>query len=445
MAIIVNIIAALILFIIPIRAYSNKDGIIVKNPFEDGGFMRIDYPLYFLVFSVLTAMVFLGPLSLVKYAVWIVFLLFLTFSGHIQIRINNIINCYFLFLGWLVFSSVFFSTVKFDALMMIVKYSLPLFYLWLGYSSINDQHDIMFFMKKVAIGMCVYALIIGGFSAKFLSPLYGLLNFSSGGLFISYASLADYFSGLIVVPIALYLVTRSKKWLYATLWVILSTVLESVRTGLGGIFLACSLFFVTVFRGKAIPWIAGMLFAAVITVFAVPSIRHKMFMDENTTMSSLTASDASFEKIQSNGREFLWEINLNKFYEPHKITGAGLGESSAWMKNRPGLHLIHSDYVQMLCDVGLIGITLFGVFVIVTILSIISVSWQSDTPYMLKLTGGMALGSCAGTFFSMAFDNVVAYAQQSFVIPFILIGIYMKCKDLYESGEIDWNDELEWV
>jgi hypothetical protein len=47
----------------------------------------------------------------------------------------------------------------------------------------------------------------------------------------------------------------------------------------------------------------------------------------------------------------------------------------------------------------------------------------------------MALGSCAGTFFSMMFDNVVSYAQQSFVIPFIFIGIFLKAIDLQAQGD----------
>lgn len=435
MALIINLIAAIILFTIPIRAYSNRDNLIVSHPFVEDADMRINYGLYFLVFSVLTAMVFLGPLSLVKYAFWIVFFIFLAFSGNLQIKIGAIVGAYLLFLAWSVISAVFFSTAKFQALMMVIKYTLPLFYLWLGYSAINDEDDLLFFMKKVAIGMCVYALIIGGFSAKFIGPLYRFLSFTSGGLMTSYASLADYFSGLVVVPMGLYLITGNKKWIYATLWVVLSTILETVRTGLGGIFLASSFFLGTIFRGKAIPWIAGLCFAAVVVVFTVPSFKEKMFKKDDVSMSTFSVSDANFDNIQSNAREYIWEANMKRFYEPHPIIGSGLGESVEWMKSRPGLKMIHSDYVQILCDLGLVGITLFGFFVVVTILGIISTAWASQSPYVLKLTGGMALGSCAGTFFSMAFDNVVTYSQQSFVLPFIFIGIYLKIKELVDKNE----------
>lgn len=440
MALIINLIAALILFWIPIKKYQNRDYIAAPHPFKPDTFISVNFELYFLVYSVLTAMVFLGPLSLVKYGFWIIFLLILAFR-RLEIKIGVIVGTYLLFLAWAVFSTLWFSSVKFEALMMLIKYSLPLFYMWLGYTAIKDSDDLLFFMKKVAIGMCVYALIIGGFSAKVLSPLYVFLNFSSGGLFISYGSLADYFSGLIVIPIGLYIITGKNKWLYAIGWIVLSTILEIVRTGLGGIFFASSFFLLCVYRAKSIPLVVGICFVAMIVVFMVPSVRQKMFIDEDVAMSTFSASDADFEHIESNAREAIWEMNMQKFYEPHKLTGSGLGESTAWMKSNPdrksrqNLTLIHSDYVQILCDLGLIGIVLFGLFVIVILLEIMLTAWSSGAPFVLKLTSGMALGSCAGTFFSMGFDNVVAYAQQSFVLPFIMIGIYLKVKDLYNNEQ----------
>lgn len=433
MALIINFIAAIVLFLIPIQAYRKGDERIVTSPFDKEKLISISYELYFLVYSVLTAMIFLGPLSLTKYAFWILFLLFLTFSQRIEIKLGAIVLSYILFVLWAAISAVLFSSVKFQALMMLIKYALPLFYLWLGYTAINDSDDLLYFMKKVAIGMCIYALIIGGFAAKFLSPLYLFLNFGSGGLFISYASLADFFSSLIVVPIGLYIITRERKWLYAIVWITLSTILETVRTGLGGLFLASSLFLITIFRGRAIPWIIGLCMVGLTVAFTVPSFREKMFFEEKD-FSEVSADDLNFDNVRSNARGLIWELNMRQFYYPHKITGSGLGTSVEWMKNRPGLKLIHSDYVQILCDLGLVGIVLFGLFVVVTLFSIISKAWVSESPFVLKLAGGMALGSCGGTFFSMAFDNVVAYAQQSFVIPFILIGIYLKIKDLYERG-----------
>lgn len=439
MGIIINLIAAIILFFIPVKAYYKGQDKIVKNPFDKDGRMYISLELYFLVYSVLTAMVFLGPFSLVKYGFWIVFLLFLLFSGKIKIKIDAIVGAYLLFLAWAVISTLVMSDAKYAASMLLIKYSLPLLYLWLSYAAINDSYDLMFFLKATVVGMCIYALFIGGFAVKFLMPIWLFLCFKSGGLFLSYAPMANFFSGLIVIPLCLFLVTKQKKWLYAALWISMSTVLDTVRTGIGGLFLAGSFFLVTIFKGKSIPWIGALLAIGIGIIFTVPSFREKTFKNKDTELSNFSASDANFDNIESNAREFLWEMNMENFYYPAPTTGSGLGSVANFMKTteRTTLEQIHSDYVQILCDLGLIGIILFGLFVVIAICEVTAISWKRNCPLVLKLTGGMALGSCAGIFFSMAFDNVVATAQQSLVIPFIMLGIYLKVKDLYFSGE--WN------
>lgn len=434
MALIVNLIAAIILFWIPIKWYSSGRLKVVDHPFEEEKKIGINVNLQFLIFSILTAMVFLGPLSLVKYAYWIVVLLILCFT-KLDLRFGGIVTSYLIFISYCVFSLLFLSDDTFAGLMMLIKYTLPLLYLWLAYTAINDSDDLAYLMKLTTIGMCVYALIIGGFTAKFLGPLYVFLNYGTGGLFVSYAPLADYFSSLIVVPVCVYLITRKRIWLLAIFWIILSTVLEVVRTGLGGITLAVSLLLLTIYRIKAVPWIAGVIFLAAIVIFSVPSFREKMFADESVDMTTFSTADMNFQTVQSNGREALWDRNMERFYYPNPTTGSGIGASSGFLKTQNGLKLLHSDYVQMLCDLGNIGLSLFAFFVLCTLFSIISIAWKSTAPFVVKLTGGMALGSCGGTFFSMGFDNVITYAQQSFVMPFILIGIFLKVYDLYRQGE----------
>ena len=107
--------------------------------------------------------------------------------------------------------------------MLLIKYSLPLLYLWLGYNAIHDYEDLLFFLKKSLLIMAIYAFFIGGFSAKILPWLYVLLCFKTGGMVIAYASLADFFSALFVVPLGLYVIDKKRKWLIIAAWILLST------------------------------------------------------------------------------------------------------------------------------------------------------------------------------------------------------------------------------
>lgn len=428
MVLLLNLFVAFLIAVYAIRIYSRETLMIVSHPNSPNIACYINRDLHFLVFSIATAMIFLGPLSLVKYGFWTALMLYLMFT-RFRIKIDAIVICYMLFLAWALFSLIY-SSVKFQGFMLLIKYSLPLLYLWLGYNAIEDREDLLFLLKKTAWIMVIYAVLIGGFSAKFLPWVYGFLCFKTGGLVIAYASLADFYSALFVVPLALYVIDKDKKWLAVAGWIALSTILEVVRTGIGGIFLASSFFLFFYYRLKAVPWLFCAAVLAVMAVFFIPEVHDKMFVNDNMTISSVDSSTINFENIQSNGREQIWKTNLARFYAPNPVTGAGLGESMEFTKNNFIVKLIHNDYVQILCDMGLVGISLFALFFLVTILKVVLHIWRQGSDDLVKLTGAMVLGSCAGVFFSMMFDNVISYAQQCFVIPFIFIGIFLKTIDL---------------
>lgn len=179
----------------------------------------------------------------------------------------------------------------------------------------------------------------------------------------------------------------------------MSTVLEVVRTGIGGIFLATAFFLISYYRLRALPWLFGLSLLGAGAIFFIPAVHEKMFMDSQTTISSMDSSSINFENIQSNGRELIWNTNLELFYKPNPITGAGLGESMEFTKENFAVKLIHNDYVQILCDTGLVGISLFAIFFVMAILKVTILSTQYKHNKLIRLSGAMALGSCAGVFF----------------------------------------------
>ena len=170
MTLIINILSAILLFWYPIKVYKSDSERATRHPLNREKLIAINKDLDFLVYSLLTAMIFLGPLSLWKYAYWLTALLILALS-RLKIKWDSMVLFYSLFIVWGIISELLITDTKFSGFMMLVKYSLPLLYLWLAYSAIRDSDDFLYFLKTVSVGMCVYALIIGGFSAKFLSPL----------------------------------------------------------------------------------------------------------------------------------------------------------------------------------------------------------------------------------------------------------------------------------
>lgn len=433
MALVINVIAAIILLYYAYR-YAFGGTMIVKHPFERGEYYECNSHLSFMLFSVLTAMVFLGPLSLVKYAIWIVFMLWM--SRRWVKKWNGVMTMYLVFILWNLYTLTY-SRYVFQGWMMIIKFSLPILYFWMGYNAIEEKTDLWIFLKRTVWFCVVYSFLIGGISAKLISPLYNFLCYGTGGTFVAYASLADFYAILISIPIMMRILTSEKKYLYAAGLLFLSSVLESVRTGIGASILGLSLLFLVYKKGRAIPIVIILITLFVGSVFFVKPVREKMFGKQAETV---TISNMGKAKIETNGREYMWEKIMTHCYKPNPALGSGCGGALGWLKDinsKGGLVLIHSDWVQMMSESGNIGLWLYILFAAFMLFKVLAVTWRYKYSKVLTLLGGATAGAFAACFFCMGFDNVITYAQQGYVLPFMLFGIFLKVVDLTEMGEFE--------
>lgn len=396
---------------------------------EKGEYYLLSRNMYFVIFSVCTAPIFLGSLALLKYGLWFATILSLLFVGRLRMKFEAMILTYFIFFFWLCYT-LSYSTVPRDGVMMLIKYSLPMLFLWLGYSALRNEKDLIIFLKAVNVVACIYCFFIGGQGCKLMPWLYYPV-FS--GIFSVYAAFADYLTAVFIVPILLYWLTKEKKYIYCALWMVLSTVLESVRTGMGGM----ALVFVTALllknKVKAIPGVAfaGAMFLSV--VLFVPSVNEKFFGEDAGKVSAtdIVQGDAmSMDNIEMSGREYMWERVKDNCYYGNEVFGGGLGTSGRFVKDygkeTQGLVMMHNDYLQILCDAGIVGIVLLAIFYVMVILKVTSHVALRHSSSLVKYTGIMALSSMVGIGFSMYFDNVVSNSMQSLVMPYIYLGFFLK-------------------
>lgn len=392
--------------------------------------------MYFVIFTVCTAPFFLSSLSLVKYGLWFLVLWMLIIYKRITIRWEAITMSYVVLFGWF-FISFLFSPAKYEGFMLLIKYSIPLLFLWLGYSAIDDEYSLFIFMKRVFAAIVVYAFFIGGISAQYMPWLY----FSPvGGVFLKYAGFADYLTSLFVVPLALYWLTKKTVYLWGALWLLLSTILEAVRTGLGGMFLVTVTASFLWYKVKAIPYIALTIIVAFAVVLYVPEVNRKFFMEKagKVTSTDIIEKDAmSLDKIGTSGRSAMWEAIMKKCSTSHPVAGSGLGvaikQMKQWHLSKGMESLIHNDYVQILAETGYVGIVLIGVFYLVLLLKTGVYVFSPKASSRVKIAGIMAVSSMAGIGFSMGFDNVVSHSMTSLIMPFIFIGFFLKFADLESS------------
>lgn len=404
--------------------------------YNKGEYYLLSRNMYFTIFTVCTAPVFLGSLSLLKYGLWLGLILWLLLSNKVRMVMEPIMVMYLLFFLWLVYATTY-STVPRDAFMMLVKYFLPLAFLWLGYSAIDNEKDLVIFLKVVNTTACIYCCFIGGQGFKLLHWLY----FSHlGAQFAKYAPFADYLTAIFIVPIMLYWLTKEKKYIFCALWMVLSTILESVRTGMGGMMLAFGFAMLLRYKMRAVPAVllGGAIFISVILY--VPEVNEKFFGEDagTVTATDIVQGDAlSMDNMDTSGRNATWELILDEFYKGHELRGSGLGVAkhyllNLWKKNMIAVGLIHNDYVQLLAETGIIGVSLLVLFYIFVIVKVVQYVVLQRSGYMVKLTGTMALSSMAGIAFCMYFDNVVSNSMQSMIIPYIFLGFFLKMVDKEE-------------
>ena len=404
-----------------------------------GEYYLLSPNMYFVIFTVCTGPLFLHGISLLKYGLWFVTILVLLFVGKVRLKFESITGMYAVFYLWLCYTMTY-TTATYDGFMLLIKYLIPMLFLWMGYSGLRNEKDLIIFLMVVNIVVCVYCMFIGGQGCKLMPWLYyGPI----GGQFLTYAGFADFLTSIFVVPIMLYWLTKEKKYIYCALWMVLSTVLESVRTGMGGMLLVFCTALLLKNKAKAIPGlaIAGAMFLSV--VLFVPEVNEKFFGEDAGTVSAtdIVQGDAlAHENINTSGRTEMWDMILEECYKGNETFGSVLGVSMRFLKDWAAITgaapIMHNDYVQIISDTGIVGIVLFCLFYIVFLLKGITYVILRRSSTRVKITGIMAVSSMAGIAFSMYYDNVVSHSMSSLVMPFIFLGFFLKSIDLDANKQL---------
>ena len=139
--------------------------------YGQGEYYLLSRNMYFVIFTVCTAPIFLGSLALLKYGLWFVAMLALLIVGKVRIKFEFMTVMYSIFFLWLCYTMTY-TTAPRDGAMMLIKYSLPMLFLWLGYSGLSNEKDLIIFLKVVNIAACIYCGFMGGFAWIFIRPLY---------------------------------------------------------------------------------------------------------------------------------------------------------------------------------------------------------------------------------------------------------------------------------
>lgn len=319
---------------------------------------------------------------------------------------------YLLYIAWLLIG-LSYSPAPSYGFRIILKYLYPLCIMLFVSAVVRDGEVFLkagLYARWVAVVCLIFAVV----------PGIGILV---PGVFWYSTASAIHFISMCIFSLALFYHSGHKKInFYLAILFMIPCILWVFRTSIMGTTLALMVFFFFRYKLKSIPVIVGCLFLFIITIFFIPSIKEKMFYkNDNKSIQTLRSGEISIDDINSNGRFAMWEWSLNKFYQNRELYGTGTGnlQETFYALRHPfgTIRICHNDYVQILCDNGIIGIALFGgsfLFLIFHCFSVYQDKRYGIAVHICAITAG---ASSAGTLLTMYTDNVINYTMATLSYP----------------------------
>jgi O-antigen ligase len=178
----------------------------------------------------------------------------------------------------------------------------------------------------------------------------------------------------------------------------------------------------------------GILGLPALIVFS-DTFRRRMFFGHESSDSLLADPARALGGVNSSGRFELWANVLGKFFQPHPVLGSGVGATQQFLAVRSvtGSGVVHSEYVRLLCEVGIVGLALFA-------LTMVSYLWRlrrytaksGNVP--LRASAFAAIAALVTYLVYCSTDNAFDYVNQFGIYVFGLIAVAEKSHQLVSTA-----------
>lgn len=154
----------------------------------------------------------------------------------------------------------------------------------------------------------------------------------------------------------------------------------------------------------------------------VDKFRSRMFIgNKEISLDSQQGLSNALDRLAGSGRFSAWDQVLDKYFYPNMLTGSGIGTTqNHFYSSQLNIGAIHSEYVRLLAETGMIGTFLFLLFMFICFLLV----WQNMKNARHDKSKYL-MGICAiFTYLTfMATDNAFDYVSQFGFYVFSLIGV----------------------
>lgn len=356
-------------------------------------------------------------------------------------QISTTILLYCLFLVWLLYGITYSPSLEY-ALRVFLKFLYPFLIVLFAAKALRDEIVCLtaaLWARKIALLSLIFFMSTSIFHARID---FGIIS----GMFWYGTALCAAYISMSIFSLGMYFtINRKPRELWYALVFSIPCFAHVLRSSIMGTIIALSIFSLFKYKLKALPVIVCILVFFIICVFFIPQVHNKMFGGQNVAIEQVVERGISQNDIASNGRFNVWNIFMRQLYSGKELKGSGTGASQNKFytgSSQDGygtIKVMHSDYIQILCDNGQIGLTLF----IFTYLSLIihcfkefNNKYNNNTTKLLALTAGSSMAGIAFTFYS---ENIINYSMAVLTFPYGFYAMMLGLKKAHQNSTLSSN------
>jgi O-antigen ligase len=147
--------------------------------------------------------------------------------------------------------------------------------------------------------------------------------------------------------------------------------------------------------------------------FTIDLLKLRMFKSREVSFSSIARSNPEQigDMLLTSGRTMLWKQAGEKLFSKSPVIGKGLGSVDSWLETRSPPTRLHSEYLRLLCDLGIVGLSLYAAAILHFFLRIHQV-WRSAENAQVRIFSATAMAALFFYVVTLATDNSFNYVTE---------------------------------
>ena len=328
---------------------------------------------------------------------------------------------------------------------MVAKLTAPFLFLLLvmvsvsSWTALRSMERAIFFSGILAVGLSVGSAVAG------YAPVSLQVGLRIPGL--GPAGTSAHLAILTMLGLAA-AVTRRSRLLYAIMALCFGAAVIAgfTRITIAGLFIgtAVVLWLCTPGWLRWIMPLAGVASVPALFIFS-ETFRRRMFKSQDGISFDMLTNDPSgvLDQIHGSGRFEHWTYVMKTFFDPNPLVGSGIGTTQHYFyTHQLGLNVIHSEYVRLLAEVGLVGVCLF-VFAVVAYMVRLTRIYRSARSSEARTYALAGLGALVVYLIFMATDNAIDYVTNAGLYVFSFIAMSERARDLEVATEESPSPETD--